>query len=113
MKNIIINLITNAIKFSKESCPIRHQATVSDERAVISVIDQGIGIAREDQEHLFSSFFRGANAANIAGTGLGLHIVKRYTNLLKGTVDLQSELNKGTTVSINIPVNPDEHQNDQ
>ncbi len=109
LKNIIINLITNAIKFSKESSPIRIQATVANDHAVISVTDEGIGIAREDQDHLFSSFFRGANAANIAGTGLGLHIVQRYTNLLKGNVDLQSELNKGTTVSINIPVNPDEH----
>ena len=84
-----------------------------NDRAVISVIDQGIGIAREDQEHLFSSFFRGANAANIAGTGLGLHIVKRYTDLLKGTVDLHSELNKGTTVTVNIPVNLEEQQNDR
>ncbi|HZI55112.1 MAG TPA: PAS domain-containing sensor histidine kinase, partial [Chitinophagaceae bacterium] len=113
LKNIIINLITNAIKFSKESSPIRIQTIVAHNRAVISVVDEGIGIAREDQDHLFSSFFRGANAANIAGTGLGLHIVKRYTNLLKGTVDLHSELNKGTTVTINIPVNADEQQDEQ
>ncbi len=108
LKNIIINLITNAIKFSPETDLIRIQTIVDNDRAAISVIDQGIGIARNDQDHLFSSFFRGANAANIAGTGLGLHIVKRYTNLLKGTVDLHSELNKGTTVSINIPINLEE-----
>ena len=113
LKNIIINLITNAIKFSREASPIYIQASVTNEHAAIAVKDQGIGISRDDQEHLFSSFFRGANAANIAGTGLGLHIVQRYTDLLKGTVDLHSELNKGTTVTINIPVNLEEQQNDR
>jgi signal transduction histidine kinase len=111
LKNIIINLVTNAIKFSKETSPVSIQTRVADGRAVISVIDEGIGIGKEDQDHLFSSFFRGANAANIAGTagtGLGLHIVKRYTDLLKGNVQLQSELNKGTTVTVDIPVRPDE-----
>lgn len=105
LKNIIINLITNASKFSNESCDIKVLTNVTDGIAAISVADKGIGIAKEDQEHLFSSFFRGANATNIAGTGLGLHIVKRYADLLKGEVHLLSELNKGTTVTIIIPVN--------
>ena len=103
LKNIIINLITNAIKFSKDASPVRIRVDVSNVRSIISVIDEGIGIGKEDQDHLFSSFFRGANAANIAGTGLGLHIVKRYTDLLKGKVHLHSELNKGTTVTVDIP----------
>jgi len=55
--------------------------------------------------HLFSSFFRATNALNIQGTGLGLHIVKRYTNLLGGTVRLTSKINQGTTVTISIPSN--------
>ena len=71
----------------------------------VSVTDQGIGISQEDQVHLFSSFFRGANATNIQGTGLGLHIVKRYADLLGGEVSLQSELNKGTTINFIIPIN--------
>src|SRR4030095_4384735 len=108
LKNIIINLLTNAIKFSKETSPVSIRVNVSGGRAVISVIDVGIGIGKEDQDHLFTSFFRGVNAANIAGTGLGLHIVKRYTDLLKGNVHLQRELNKGTTVTVDIPVHPDD-----
>ena len=108
LKNIIINLLTNAIKFSKETSPVCIRINVSDRRAVISVIDEGIGIGKEDQDHLFTSFFRGVNAANIAGTGLGLHIVKRYTDLLKGNVHLRSELNKGTTVTVDIPVHLDD-----
>ena len=79
---------------------------IADTRFVnISVEDKGIGIPPQDQQHLFSSFFRGFNATNIAGTGLGLHIVKRYIDLLHGKVKLESELGKGTTVSISIPVN--------
>ena len=104
LKNIIINLITNAIKFSEEGSDIYIQTKVENGSAFISVIDKGIGIGKEDQDHLFSSFFRGANATNIAGSGLGLHIVKRYTDLLKGDVHLQSELGKGTTLIITIPV---------
>jgi len=105
LKNIIINLITNAIKFSDEGSDIHIQTKVENGSACISVIDKGLGIGTEDQGHLFSSFFRGANATNIAGSGLGLHIVKRYTDLLNGDVHLQSELGQGTTVIVTIPVN--------
>jgi PAS domain S-box-containing protein len=104
-RNILINLISNAIKFSEEGKKITINGRVADKKAVISVTDQGIGISKEDQEHLFSSFFRAANATNIKGTGLGLHIVKRYIDLLGGEVELQSELNKGTSINFSIPVN--------
>lgn len=105
LKNILINLITNAIKFSDEEKEISIQTVTTKDISTIAVTDQGIGISDEDQQHLFSSFFRGANVINIAGTGLGLHIVKRYVDLLSGTVALQSELGRGTTITITIPVN--------
>ncbi len=104
LKNVIINLITNAIKFSGEGSTITLDAMVN-EKAVISVTDQGIGVPEEDLPHLFSSFFRSANAVNIQGTGLGLHIVKRYIDLMGGTVDVKSKLNEGTTITFTIPVN--------
>jgi len=104
-RNILLNLISNAIKFSDEGKAIAIAVKVMDDKAVISVADKGIGISKEDQEHLFSSFFRAANATNIQGTGLGLHIVKRYVDLLGGEVALQSELNKGTTITFSIPIN--------
>lgn len=104
-RNILINLISNAIKFSEEGKTITIKGKTDGDKTIISVADQGIGISEEDQEHLFSSFFRAANAANIQGTGLGLHIVKRYVDLLGGGVALQSELNKGTTVTFSIPIN--------
>ena len=105
IKNILINLVSNAIKFSDEGKTIHVNSTVREEVAVISVRDEGIGISKEDQAHLFSSFFRGKNALNIQGTGLGLHIVKRYLDLLDGDVNLKSELGKGTIITFTIPVN--------
>lgn len=105
LKNILINLITNAIKFSDDASPIYLKSNVQDGQATVSVADKGIGVSEEDQEHLFSSFFRGKNAMNIQGTGLGLHIVKRYIDLLHGDVHLKSRLNEGTTISFSIPVN--------
>lgn len=105
LKNIMINLITNAAKFSDEGSDIFVNSVVSDGTATISVADSGVGISSEDQEHLFTSFFRGKNVINIQGTGLGLHIVKRYTDLLGGHVHLKSDLGKGTTVTFSIPIN--------
>lgn len=105
LRNIIINLASNAIKFSGEYTQVEIAVHVNEHNAEIKVIDNGIGISEEDQEHLFSSFFRGSNAANIQGTGLGLHIVKRYTDLMNGTVHLQSKLGLGTTVLITFPTN--------
>jgi PAS domain S-box-containing protein len=105
LKNILFNLITNAIKFSGENSSITIHSILENERAEVSIIDTGMGIAAADQEHLFSSFFRGRNATNIQGTGLGLHIVKRYLNLLEGDVRLESRLDEGTRISFTIPIN--------
>lgn len=102
-KNILINLVSNAIKFSGENAEIGVGTSVNGGLAVITISDQGIGISKEDQKHLFSSFFRASNANNIQGTGLGLHIVKRYIDLMNGTVHLQSEQGRGTSVTISFP----------
>ena len=103
LKNILINLIGNAIKFSKEEKPVWVSANVNGDILEISIKDEGIGISKEDQQHLFTSFFRGKNAENIQGTGLGLHIVSRYLNLISGDVKIDSELGKGTTITIILP----------
>ena len=110
LRNILFNLVSNAIKFSGENCPIEISSAVTGNGFSIRVQDRGIGISENDQEHLFSSFFRAANATNIQGTGLGLHLVKRYADLLGGIINLQSRLNEGTSVTIFIPVN-NEHEN--
>jgi signal transduction histidine kinase len=73
-------------------------------KAIISIRDEGVGISEEDKGHLFSSFFRGRNAVNIQGTGLGLHIVKRYIDLLGGSIALDSTLGEGTSITFSFPV---------
>jgi PAS domain S-box-containing protein len=103
LKNIMINLLGNATKFSKEGDAVDVMACIKDEYMEVAVKDNGIGISKEDQQHLFSSFFRGRNAENIQGTGLGLHIVSRYLQLLDGDVKIDSELGKGTTITITLP----------
>ena len=103
LKNILLNLVSNALKFSPENTEVRILANINHQNLKLEVIDQGMGIPAEDQKHMFSSFFRAQNVTNIQGTGLGLHIVKRYVDLLQGKLRLQSELGKGTIVSIEIP----------
>ena len=104
LKNILINLITNAIKFSDEGTTVVMQTITDARKTTIIVKDSGIGISPEDQKHLFISFFWVKNALNIQGTGLGLHIVNRYLKLLDGHIHLHSELNVGTTITIQLPV---------
>jgi PAS domain S-box-containing protein len=103
LKNVLLNLLGNAIKFSNENTPIEVCAVVDEKALTLSVRDRGIGIPKEDQHHLFTTFFRGKNAVNIPGTGLGLHIVQRYVELLQGSIQLESELGVGTTVTITVP----------
>jgi len=104
VKNILINLLSNAIKFSDEGGTIDLEVAPRPSGGVIiSVRDKGMGISAEDQQHLFTSFFRGANVINIEGTGLGLHIVRRYVDLLHGTISLESALGEGTCVTIGLP----------
>ena len=103
LRNILINLVSNAAKFSEEDSPITISAKSDGEKNIITVADKGIGISQKDQEHLFTMFYRGTNVTNIQGTGLGLHIVKRYLDLINGTVNLQSTLGRGTSITITFP----------
>jgi PAS domain S-box-containing protein len=100
LKNIILNLISNAIKFSSEHSPIHISSCCNEDEFVIKVKDKGIGISKEDQEHLMDRFFRGANAVNVQGTGLGLHIVSKYVECMQGKMSYESALNEGTTFTI-------------
>ncbi len=103
LKNILINLLSNATKFSHENQQI--QLFVDSEKHLnIQVKDQGIGIAKEDIPELFANFYRAKNAVNIQGTGLGLPIIKRYLDLINGNIEIESELNEGTTVELEIPM---------
>ena len=103
LKNILFNLISNAIKFSPDGGSIEIFSSVTKNEIKLSVKDSGIGISEEDQKHLFERFFRGRNATHIQGTGLGLNIVARYAELLNGQVDVESKEGEGTTFILTIP----------
>ncbi|HVS94224.1 MAG TPA: PAS domain-containing sensor histidine kinase [Mucilaginibacter sp.] len=103
LKNCIINLIGNAIKYSGENSFIEFSTEISDKQAVVTIKDNGIGIPENDQKHLFEAFFRAHNTGNIPGTGLGLNIVTRYASLMKGRIQFQSKVNKGTSFTISFP----------
>lgn len=96
LKHITLNLLSNAIKFSAENSNIRLSTSVNETEIELMIEDNGIGITAEDQEHLFERFFRAANALNIQGTGLGLHIVSKYAELMNGKVSCHSEVGNGT-----------------
>lgn len=103
LRKVIVNLLSNAIKYSGAGSLIQVRGDWRQGALNLSVADQGVGISPADQEHLFERFFRAKNAGSVPGTGLGLHIVGRYVELMGGRVSLHSELNRGTTVSLILP----------
>lgn len=105
LRNILVNLLSNAIKYSPEESVIDLKILIIKSEMIIEVTDQGIGIPKEDQVHLFERFFRANNSTNIQGTGLGLNIIKRYLELLGGTITFKSEINKGSSFFIQLPKN--------
>ncbi|HLO82823.1 MAG TPA: PAS domain-containing sensor histidine kinase [Chitinophagaceae bacterium] len=100
LRNVLINLLSNAIKFSPENAVISVRSEVDQKTILISVKDNGLGIPEDDKKHLFERFFRANNVTNIQGTGLGLHIVSKYVELMNGNIAVESELEKGTTFTI-------------
>lgn len=105
VRNILLNLLSNAIKFTGEDGIINVTTSNTAKEITIIVKDNGIGIAKEDQQYLFERFFRAKNATNIQGTGLGLTIIVKYLEALNGRIDFESELNEGTKFTITIPNN--------
>lgn len=105
VKNILFNLLSNASKYSDEGKKIFLKERLEGDYLLIDITDQGIGIPEADQVYLFTRFFRAANAMNIQGTGLGLNIVKRYIDLVGGSITFDSQLNVGTTFTVCLPLN--------
>jgi signal transduction histidine kinase len=102
LRNVMINLLSNAIKFSPDNAVINVSSKVDEKTIIIAVKDSGLGIPEDDKKHLFERFFRANNVTNIQGTGLGLHIVSKYVELMNGNIEVESELEKGTTFTIHF-----------
>jgi len=103
LKNILFNLVSNAIKYSEEDSEILCKIKETKDYFTFIIEDTGLGIPPEDQKYLFKRFFRASNVENIQGTGLGLNIVKRYVEILNGDISFQSVLGDGTKFTVNIP----------
>ena len=103
MEYSIFNLLNNAFKYSEESGNIILNLTAISSEVTIEIIDFGIGIPEEDQHKLFNTFFRAKNTNGIPGTGLGLYIVKTFTEKNSGKIQLESLLGKGTKVRLIFP----------
>jgi PAS domain S-box-containing protein len=100
LKNCIINLIANAIKYSGENTFIEFNTEIDEKLFSLTIKDDGIGIPDVEQKHLFQAFFRAHNTGSIPGTGLGLNIVERYIKLMAGKIEFSSKENKGTTFTL-------------
>lgn len=104
IRHIIINLLTNAIKYSPEGGKIELSIDYKEDYLSIIVSDEGIGIDEDEIKFIFDPFFRSKNAVGIQGSGLGLHIVLRSVEILGGNISVESKLNNGTKFLLRIPV---------
>lgn len=104
LRQAIVNLVSNAIKYSSPEQPVTVRVTQGGGRVSLSVQDQGIGIAPQDLGRLGEAFYRGANVTNIPGTGLGMLITRQAVELHGGTLEIDSEIGKGTTMTIHLPL---------
>jgi PAS domain S-box-containing protein len=102
-QQIITNLLSNAVKYSENEKQVDIDLDVKDEIIKIKVKDRGIGIPDEDKGNLFEPFHRSANAQNTKGSGLGLVIVKRCVDTMKGNINVDSQLGVGTTITVELP----------
>lgn len=101
--HLLSNLVSNAIKYSPENKRIELTTSVANGVLQITVSDEGMGIPLEDQQHLFERFFRASNAFTVQGTGLGLNIVRKYLDLMGGTIHFTSEPGKGSVFTAQLP----------
>jgi PAS domain S-box-containing protein len=102
-KNVMLNLLSNASKYSAEGKNIYLSVASDKDGLTIKIRDEGIGIPADDQKHLFTNFYRANNVSTIQGTGLGLHIVRKYLDLMGGAITFVSVLDEGTTFTVHMP----------
>ncbi len=105
LRQVLSNLLSNAMKYSSPDSPIYFEVNCQEEKAIFLIKDSGIGIPKEDQQRLFESFHRAKNVGTIPGTGLGLAIVKKSLDLHGGEITLDSSVGVGTTFIVKLPLN--------
>jgi two-component system OmpR family sensor kinase len=101
---VLLNLLGNAVKFTQENGKITIRAFEDGDRVVLQVCDNGIGIREEDIPNVFKPFYRGQDAKNRPGSGLGLYQVRKIIERHQGQVSIRSKVGEGTEVTIRLPV---------
>jgi len=110
VKQVLLNLLSNALKFTPEGGRIDVRAAVRDGMAEISVADTGVGISPEDQELVFEEFRQvGTAAKKVEGTGLGLAISRKFIEVHGGRIWVESQVGKGSTFAFTLPLSIDHH----
>lgn len=104
-RSILSNLLSNAMRYTPDEKIIRLKLAKRQATLILQVEDEGMGIPRADQRHLFEPFHRGRNVSNIPGTGLGLSIVKQFVDLQQGTLQVASKVGQGSTFTVRLPMN--------
>jgi PAS domain S-box-containing protein len=104
MEYAVFNILNNAFKYSEKFEQVILNLYSTSDTIIIEIIDFGIGIPKQDQLKLFNTFFRASNTDGFQGTGLGLYIAKTFTEKNSGTIVLESELGKGTKVTMKFPL---------
>lgn len=104
LRNIFVNLMTNAVKFSPKADVVDIRTENSGDTIITSITDYGIGIDPKDIKHIFTPFLRGRNVETIQGTGLGLAIMKQSVELMNGTIAVESKLGEGSTFTVKFPI---------
>jgi signal transduction histidine kinase len=104
IKYVIMNVLSNAMKYSENDTIVTLAVEQQGDQVVITVEDEGIGISADERARIFEPFYRGHNVGVIRGTGIGLSIVKEIVDQHNGTISLDSELGKGTKVTISLPI---------
>ena len=103
LSQCIYNILTNAYKFTDPNGKVSIAYEVVGEQLVIHIEDTGTGIGDEDKKHLFDAYYRGVNANNIPGEGIGLYVVKENLNKMNGEISVESEIGKGSKFIVKIP----------
>jgi signal transduction histidine kinase len=105
LEHVIAHLLLNAFKFGQGK-PVRVRVERNGDRALLSVRDEGIGIAREDQQRIFGRFERAVGVRNFGGLGLGLWIASEFVQAHGGTIRVESAAGKGALFTVELPIEP-------
>ncbi|MBW4464073.1 MAG: hybrid sensor histidine kinase/response regulator [Pegethrix bostrychoides GSE-TBD4-15B] len=104
LHRILTNLLSNAVKYSRADAEVIFNVRSSEQEMTFEIIDHGIGIPPESQQHLFKTFYRSNNVGLVKGTGLGLAVVKKCLDICGGAIEIVSQVGQGTTVRVRLPL---------